>query len=353
MAESKIEWTDAVWNPVRGCSRVSPGCDACYAMGQARRFDVPGGAYEGLTRIGKRGVDWSGVVRLVPEALEIPLGWRKPRKVFVNSMSDLFHESLSDEAIADVFGVMAVCGGRDLSWCAQSEAGGGGAFHGQGDGYEPCGKWTDSQGTTHQMKMPRYRSGPHTFQVLTKRAERMQRTVSSSSFRKLVERAAYKWAHDRTDAGGLADAIENGDAWPLRNVWLGVSVENRKHGVPRIGLLRSVPAAVRFLSIEPQLEDVGELDLTGIHWVIVGGESGNGARPFDIGWARSIVDQCRAAAVPCFVKQLGARPFERGVGLLDDDCPDAVDVVRVALKNRKGGDVTEFPDDLRVREFPR
>lgn len=353
-----IEWTRGddgcpgkTWNPTVGCSRVSPGCDNCYAMRFEHRFSGPGQRSEGLTRIGKRGVDWSGRVRLVPEKLALPLSWRKPRRVFVNSTSDLFHESLTDVQIAEVFGVMAVCGGRDVSWSAQSEAGRGGAFHGVGDGYQPCGTWTDSLGKVHQMRMPRYGSGPHTFQILTKRAVRMRRTLGSSSFRTLVERAAYRWAHDRTDAGGLADAIKNGAAWPLCNVWLGVSVESadQKH---RLGELARTPAAVRFASLEPLISHPGdllpwlenrawqcrkcerrwelgeeswrgivpttdevlcpaddcdgELDAalgTHLDWVIAGAESGNGARPMQEDWVRSLRDQCETAGVSFFYKQ--------------------------------------------------
>ena len=215
---SSIEWTDATWNPVRGCTKVSPGCTHCYAETFAERFrGVPGHPYE-------RGFD----LRLVPDKLEEPLRWRKPRMIFVNSMSDLFHKGVSDEYILAVAEVM-----RKAHW--------------------------------------------HTFQVLTKRSERLRDLLR----------------------GKLRP---HGD---LKHIWWGVSVENRKHGLPRIEHLRQSPAAVRFLSIEPLLEDLGDLDLAGIHSVIAGGESGPGARPMSAEWVRSIRDQCVDREVPFFFKQWG------------------------------------------------
>jgi len=217
-AESSIEWTDATWNPVRGCTKVSPGCKHCYAETFAERFrGVKGHPYE-------QGFD----LRLVPEKLGEPLRWRRPSMIFVNSMSDLFHDGVSDNYVAAVAKVMVAA------------------------------KW-------------------HTFQVLTKRAERLCLALKS----------------------GLKFAATQS------HIWWGVSVEDRKHGLPRIQHLRSAPAAVRFLSIEPLLEDLGQLDLDGIHWVIVGGESGFGARPIRKEWVLSIRDQCRHAGVPFFFKQWG------------------------------------------------
>jgi protein gp37 len=247
VSSTTIEWTDATWNPVRGCVKVSPGCKHCYAETFAERWrGIPGHTYE-------RGFD----PRLVPEMLSAPLAWRKPRKVFVNSMSDLFGEFVPFEYTAAVFGVMA-------------------------------------------------EASRHTFQVLTKRAFRM--------------RAFFAWVASKT--GGPYDPppsflvrtmatnlcvedVDQGasDPWPLPNVHLGVSVEDRKYGAPRIDVLRRVPAAVRFLSIEPLLEDVGALDLTGIHQVIVGAESGHGARPMREDWVRSVRDQCIAQGVAFFYKQ--------------------------------------------------
>jgi protein gp37 len=215
---SQIEWTDATWNPVRGCTKISPGCTHCYAETFAERFrGVPGHPYE-------QGFD----LKLIPEKLDEPRRWRKPKRIFVNSMSDLFHEGVPEDYIASVVGVM-----QEANW--------------------------------------------HTYQVLTKRAERM-RTLLSTTLRFAAE---------------------------LPHVWWGVSVEDRKHGLPRIDDLRAAPAAVRFLSIEPLLEDLGRVDFTDIHWVIAGGESGHGARPMHADWVRSLRDQCAAAGVPFFFKQWG------------------------------------------------
>jgi len=205
MAKTSIEWSEYVWNPVRGCVKVSPGCKHCYAETFAERFrDVPGHPFE-------QGFD----VRLVPEKLEDPLRWRTPRRIFVNSMSDLFQDRVPTDYIASVGRVM-----EKAHW--------------------------------------------HTYQVLTKRHERM---------RKLLSREL-SWM-------GL-----------LPHAWFGVSVENRRHGLPRIRALRETPAAIAFLSIEPLLEDLGPLDLRGIDWVIVGGESGPRARPMLEEWVLSIRDQC-------------------------------------------------------------
>ncbi len=224
--KSKIEWTDATWNPVRGCTKISPGCAHCYAETFAERFrGVPGHPYE-------QGFD----LRLVPEKLTEPLRWSKPRTVFVNSMSDLFHKDVSDEYILSVVDVM-----RTANW--------------------------------------------HTYQVLTKRSERLGEMLQTK----------------------LRDAADE------PHIWWGVSVENRKHGIPRIDHFRSAPAAVRFLSIEPLLEDLGDIDLAGIHWVIVGGESGPGARPMQRAWVVRIRNQCRRAKVPFFFKQWGGvRKSENG-----------------------------------------
>jgi protein gp37 len=217
-AKSTIEWTDSTWNPVRGCTKISPGCMHCYAETFAERFrGIAGHPYE-------QGFD----LRLVPEKLAEPLQWASPKMVFVNSMSDLFHEDIPDEYIADVTRVM-----QKANW--------------------------------------------HTFQVLTKRSERMRELL-------------------RTKLCAFAGEP---------HIWWGVSVENRKHGLLRIEHLRAAPVTVRFLSIEPLLEDLGQVDLKGISWVIVGGESGPGARPMEKAWVLSIRDQCRGINVPFFFKQWG------------------------------------------------
>lgn len=217
-ANSKIEWTDATWNPVRGCTKISPGCAHCYAETFAERFrGVPGHPYE-------QGFD----LRLVPEKLTDPITWSKPQMVFVNSMSDLFHKDVPDDYIEVVAQVMAAA-----DW--------------------------------------------HIYQVLTKRSERLRDLLKTR----------------------LRFAAE------LPHIWWGVSVENRKHGLARIDHLREASPAMAFLSIEPLLEDMGEFDLGGIDWVIVGGESGAGARPMKEEWVTSIQRQCRAARVPFFFKQWG------------------------------------------------
>lgn len=273
--KSEIEWTDATWNPVRGCVKVSPGCKHCYAETFAERFrGVAGHPYE-------QGFD----PRLVRERLDDPLRWREPRRIFVNSMSDLFQEAVPMGYITDVFRVMAT-------------------------------------------------AGRHTFQVLTKRAERMREWVQrwadvdepEDNYEPILARGpkTVRAAHKAKRAHLFADMIEGwgsvpaGSAYPtydwmggmrwwpsvFGNVHLGVSVEDRKHGVPRIDVLRDTPAAVRFLSIEPLLEDLGTLDLRGIHQVIVGAErAGRRARPMHDDWVRSIRDQCIAAGVAFFYKQ--------------------------------------------------
>jgi protein gp37 len=249
---TRIEWTDATWNPVRGCTKISPGCTHCYAATFAERFrGVPGHPYE-------QGFD----LRLVPEKLADPFLWPGPRRVFVNSMSDLFHADVPDDYVARVCRVMAAA-----NW--------------------------------------------HTYQVLTKRADRMAALL-------------------RTTLGFAAE---------LPNVWWGVSVENRRHGLPRVDLLRTAPAAVRFLSVEPLLEDLGAIDLTGIDWVIAGGESGPGARPLEADWLRSLRDRCVAAGVSFFFKQWGGvRKHKTGRtldGRTHDDQPavtaDAMPARRVRL----------------------
>jgi protein gp37 len=295
---TKIEWTDETWNPTRGCSRVSEGCRNCYAERQAARFSnskrsddetvEPFHLFAERTPAGPR---WTGRVELIESKLTEPLHWKKPRRVFVNSMSDLFHEALSDNAIQEVFAVMALC--------------------------------------------------PHIkFQVLTKRAQRMREWLAHPHRVNFTAIRAANLASTHFDR--YEQLTRAPYQWPLANVWLGVSVEDQANK-DRIDLLRQTPAAVRFLSIEPLLEDFGMLNPLGIHWVIVGGESGPQARPCDLAWIRSIRDQCRAASVPLFVKQLGARPgYQRKDGWRDID-----------LKDPKGGNWDEWPRDLRIREFSR
>lgn len=284
---SAIEWTDATWNPLRGCSRVSEGCRNCYAERVAARFSGTGMPYEGLIHPTTRG--WNGQVRLVPEVLAQPIRWRRPRRIFVNSMSDLFHESVSDDAIDQVFGVMWAC------------------------------------------LYNRYEQPGHVFQILTKRPSRMLEYLQSDRRRQWAQ-AAVNYGGG-LDPDGIYDQTLYFDG-PHPRIWLGVSVENQAAADERIPLLLQTPAAVRWLSCEPLL---GPLDLarcvmwrsqdglaTGcvdalrpalldrkmcwwpaVDWVVVGGESGAGARPMHPDWARSLRDQCAAASVPFFFKQWG------------------------------------------------
>lgn len=273
MSETAIAWTDAVWNPVRGCSRVSEGCRNCYAERIAARFsDVGKPFHDFATRNPAR---WTGRVALIPEKLDEPLRWRKPRRVFVNSMSDLFHESLSDWAIESVFGIMAL------------------ARH-------------------------------HAFQVLTKRPGRMRDWCLKQNGDFGIVWPGFRLTPNGTPSGG--DFV-GGNPWPLPNVWLGVSVEDQKAADERIPLLLRTPAALRFVSYEPALETVDFRDglgriseaeepnchAPGVDWVIVGGESGPHARPCEIDWIRSAVERCKAAGVPAFIKQdSGPRPGMQG-----------------------------------------
>jgi protein gp37 len=243
---SAIEWTEATWNPTTGCDRVSAGCDNCYALTLAKRLKAMGSAKyqnDGDPRTSGPGFGLS----VHPDALAVPLGWRAPRTVFVNSMSDLFHARVPLDYVRQVFDVIA-------------------------------------------------RTPQHTYQVLTKRARRLRQVA------------------DRLD-------------WPA-NLWMGVSVESGKE-LPRVDDLRLVPAAVRFLSCEPLLGPLDGLDLTGIDWAIVGGESGPGARPMDLAWATDVIEQCQQAGTAAFVKQLGSS------------------------WGKAHKDIERFPTDLQVRDYPR
>lgn len=318
-----IEWTDETWNPVVGCSRVSAGCDHCYAMGVAHRGMSP--QHRGLTKLRPRdawrpGVDWTGEVRTVPEMLAKPLHWRKPRRVFVNSMSDLFHHRVPFEFIAAVFGVMAAT--------------------------------------------------PHTYQVLTKRPERareffawvLPRNPPAFGSSAAVVNELWARAHGfGIEHNDIARRFSGAMRWPLPNVHLGVSVEDQATANERITVLLDCPAALHWASYEPALGPVDFVEAAvekrllrssgRLRWVVVGGESGPGARPFDLAWARKTVADCRAAGVPVFVKQLGARPFIRNPDYRNDP-DDRGDLRDVMLTDRKGGDWNEWPADLRVREVP-
>ncbi len=293
---TKIEWTDASWNPLRArrlsdgkvgwhCEMLSPGCAHCYAQTFNGRKLPNGGT----------GLDYTKKSSALVETfiddsfLEDPMRWRRPRKVFVCSMTDLFGEWVSDDQIDMIFAMM-----------------------------ERCAR--------------------HTFQVLTKRADRM------------ADYCGWRWGN-REDGPG--------HRIPAWNIWLGVSAENQTTANKRIPDLIDTPAAVRFVSYEPAIAAVnfrtGIYDMGGgcsvgtaledIDWLIVGGESGPGARPFDLAWARFAIDQCQAAGTACFVKQLGTMPFDSfyRAGVADQ---------RIHLKHPKGGLMEEWPDDLRVREYP-
>jgi protein gp37 len=353
---TSIEWTDATWNPIRtrngeqsgwGCQRVSPGCEHCYAetinkrLGTGLRYDAKGQA--------------AATFYLDEKALVKPLSWRKPRRIFVCSMTDLFGEWVPDEWIDRMFAVMA-------------------------------------------FAIPE----EHSYQVLTKRAERMRRYLTDpQTFHRVI---AHVRRMDREVGGCSVPRGELAMSWPLRNVWLGVSVEDQQRADERIPELLATPAAVRFLSCEPLL---GPLDLKldrtfivdsrftddeirhirnqfndryrgvkpaaqlleveGINrcrpdWVIVGGESGAGARPMDIAWARSLVEQCQAAGVAVFVKQLGTKPIsgikwvDSGIGVYPSARAARArhsEPAPLKLHSRKGADMAEWPANLRVREMPR
>lgn len=321
---SKIDWTDATWNPTRGCSKVSPGCDHCYAIREAIRHSGPGRPYEGLVK--RNPNNWTGEVHVIEHKLLEPLSWKRPRMIFVDSMSDLFHDAIPFEVIDTVFAVM---------WNAQ---------------------W-------------------HTFQVLTKRAERMAAYFADPQRQTLIAWAAWKLLKaTKPEQAGLVDPadIYADMTWPLGNVWLGVSAENQKYYDERLPHLLQCPAAVRFVSLEPLLGDIDlfkpcqptdadwdefherTMDHEGweepedfieeceeecdwinfgprlvhssehreweadrqryaqwlafarqIQWVIAGGESGANARPMDPKWIARLRDQCELAAVPFFFKQWG------------------------------------------------
>jgi len=360
MGTTSIEWTEKTWNPLRGCSPVSPGCKNCYAELIAARFSGPGQPFEGFARWrtkpghsgpeprdiasedlklwapGEREPAWTGKTALIPSKLTEPLTWRAPANVFVNSMSDLFHEGFTFAEIATVFSIMAI--------------------------------------------------GRHTYQVLTKRIDRAleffewmeKRGEPLGTLGDLyglhvspMRMPEEVYDDDHTHADDDLEAIYDAE-WPLENVWLGVSAENQRFYDERVPVLLKCPAAKRFVSYEPALElvtfgkhlesrfDCGECGprvaadedgccsscgadcraIYGLDWVIVGGEAGPGARGFSIEWARSVVRECKESNTAVFVKQLGKSPY----GLY----PGAI-----VLRHKKGADIEEWPEDLRVREYPR
>jgi protein gp37 len=338
MGNTSIQWTDKTWSPLRArvrqdaatiarekgyeslriiaqrmaghvgphCERVSAGCDHCYSETNNERCLPANGT--GLP-FDRRARDL--VEAFVDEKiLAQPLHWKKPQRIFVENQSDLFGEWNADEMIDRVLAVMALC-------------------------------------------------PQHMFQVLTKRSLQMREYLSSQTIQSRI--AAFQWEiienrvdpNDRRSDDIRATALDPDEDWPLPNLWLGVSVEDQQRADERIPLLLQTPAAVRFVSYEPAvgpvilqpgwLRGVPMSDGSRINWTIVGGESGPGARPFNLQWARDVIRQCQDAAVAVFFKQAGARPYY---------VTHASKTVEVRLKDRKGGDLSELPPDLNVREFP-
>lgn len=475
MAETSIEWTDKVWNVTRGCSRVSPGCGGargvggCYAERQAARFSGPGQPYEGLVEIGKQGPRWTGRMRFVAEKLTEPLGWSRSTRVFVDSMSDLFHDGVSKEEIAAVYGVMAACpdhvfqvltkrstrmreclsdpdmrdlidtmrhvaqagriverfapereapidgwpgyfvtstgrvmssrGSETCVWCG-AKLGGiakqiycSGQCRSKADYGRRTGRWSQPSGTRRQMATDACPMGHARVMMYSDSGEPSKHLVSrlvleafdrkavgeeqachitgdasnnalwnlrwgsqasnwDDSKRHGTRRRHFKLTKSQVDEirqrsadGASATSLgvhfgisdtqvrnivsgrqwspEYAPIWPLPQAWEGVSVESPEY-LSRIDDLRATPAAVRFLSLEPLLADLGTIDLTGIHWVIAGGESGPGARQMHPDWVRSIRDQCAAAGVPFFFKQHGGVLKKKTGRVLDGRTHDAM-----------------------------
>lgn len=317
-----IQWSDATWNPVTGCEKVSPGCAHCYAESVALRFwaktqpptIIP--TVEGETTRPRIFTD----VRCHDDRLSQPLRWTKPRKIFVNSMSDLFHDSVADEFIDQVFAVMAM-------------------------------------------------APQHTFQVLTKRADRMQKYLTDKRTQPAVVTSMNCPEWIPTGRGFLR--LPRG--WPLQNVWLGVSVENQYWADKRIPLLLETPAAIRFVSYEPALGPIDFRDwlkifrndhvvdesgasYNSLDWVIIGGESGKSARPFNVEWLAQTIAACREAGVACFAKQLGANPVVTEgsalAKLVQAQTRRVCDCGEIGLRDSHGGDQDEWPPQWRLREFP-
>lgn len=339
--KTEIQWTQkpgytgATWNPVRGCTRVSPGCENCYAEKRAHRiFAQQTGmaekakregkavrlplAYEGTTRVSKSGEPrWTGKIQFAPHLLDQPLRWQKPRLIFSNSMSDLFHPEIPFTYIAACFGVMAA------------------ADH-------------------------------HVFQVLTKRPERAMeffawlRALSDSAGGGAEMEICINYAEE--EGVDLGERIFLGK-WPLPNVWLGVSIESDAYRANRLDALRQIPNAMPWVSQEPQLAEVTYTaeELSWLRWIVVGGESDQDktkARPFHLDWARKTIAQCAEANVPCFVKQVGTIPYQ------DDEFPEGTEFVGTKVvdgedkpglcfwRDKKGGDMDTWPEELRVRQWP-
>ncbi|MFP4336387.1 MAG: DUF5131 family protein [Halothece sp.] len=301
---SNIQWTDETWNPIVGCSRISSGCANCYAAEAAKSPRLQQFSQYQTVK------EWNGITEFVQSQLLKPLSWRSPKKIFVCSMSDLFHENTPFEWINKVFAVMALC-------------------------------------------------PQHTFQVLTKRPERMlEYFTETPNLDTIISTSRLSMHHVQA-------------RFPLPNVWLGTTCENQAMVDKRVPLLSQVPAVVRFLSCEPLLSPINlsahlaiewseiaedwieawpgqQCYSQKIQWVIIGGESGQNARPCHLDWMRSLVNQCQQAQIPVFIKQLGSHPINSKPyidGMTNTHYP-------LKLKDRKGGNIEEWPDQLRVREFP-
>jgi protein gp37 len=319
MATTTIQWTNKTWNPTVGCTRISPGCKFCYAFAL---HDKRHAAYKAGKKIPAQYAKPFTELQMIEDRLTQPLRWRKPCRIFVNSVSDLFHEDVPDEFIAKCFAVMLL-------------------------------------------------SQRHTFQILTKRPERMRRFVGAPNFGETIYDMAFHLSHMWAQ-GHLIDAVPEVSVLP--NVWCGVSAEDQPRADARIPLLLKTPAAVRFVSFEPLLSAItmdrrhsycpthdfsGGMcvsacpDLVTMDWALIGGESGHGARRCDIAWIRSLVKQCQDSEIAPFVKQLGSRPYQwdqyaDGYGGITGGGGD----VAYYCQDRKGGDMEEWPSDLRVREYP-
>src|SRR6266536_32700 len=282
---TKIEWTERTWNPTTGCDRISPGCDHCYALTQAGRLKAMGQAKyqtDGDPRTSGPGFG----VAVHPEALTEPLRWRKPTVCFVDSMADIMHAKVPTAFLAQVWAVMAL-------------------------------------------------TPQHTYQILTKRPERYAHVLHGPC---RCGGGHGPGIHFRSDAQWhthrLGHEVDLMATWPLPNVWLGTSIESDRYP-RRADALRAAPAVTRFLSLEPLLGPLPSLDLTGIDWVIVGGESGPGARPLELAWARDLVPRCQAAGTAVWMKQLGSR------------------LARQLGTTGKGEHLEDLPRDLQVREYPK
>lgn len=294
MADTSIEWTEKTWNPTTGCDRISHGCDHCYALAMAKRLKGMGSAKyqtDGDPRTSGPGFG----LAVHADVLGEPLRWRKPATVFVNSMSDLGHARVPREFLARVFATMAA-------------------------------------------------TPQHTYQVLTKRPERLARVLADPSFQVAVFAAGTSrgWdIRDRDDHRAQLAEAWTARNWPLPNVWLGTSIESDDYS-RRADAIRATPAAVRFISAEPLLGPLPSLNLSGIDWLIAGGESGPGSRPMDLSWVRDLLARCRASGTTPFVKQLGAVWAQA----------TTFGGQSLAKTDKKGGDWQHWPADLRVREYP-